>query len=140
MSQLDKILDELVKQRLAGNGAEAPGPKWGGESAEIPPFASVAIPIKVETPFGPVRCYVALPPEACANQEALVGAIARLKDMGMFIDTIRSDFNGGGRFGGGGGGWGGGGGGGNGWGGGRPWGGGGYGGGGGFNGGYRPRY
>ena len=106
--ELSRLLKEAVDSMDQG-GEESSGWAAPKDKAGPAPFLGVAIPIKVETPNGSLRCYLSLPPEVASSPEAFLGAIRKLIDMGFPVDLYQPKQDGGwnrnGGGGGGGGGW-----------------------------------
>lgn len=108
--QLAEQLDAVAEQLGMTVVPKEPGNGWAKAAHAVSDslFLGVSVPIKVETPGGSVKCFIALPPEVMANPENLVNAIKRLIEMGIPVDVYagRQDNgwqrNGGGNGGGGG--------------------------------------
>lgn len=91
-AQLAKFAEQMGMQLTPKGGGS-----WAGNApAADAPFVGVSIPIKVQTPMGSVRCYLALPAEAASSGVALQEAIKRLSDMGLTVDAFASNNGGGG--------------------------------------------
>lgn len=88
--KLEDIAEALARMGVGGDEqVESNG--WAAKETKPlnAPFLGVSVPIKVETPQGSARCYIALPPEVASSPEALLGAIKRLLDMGMPVDLYQ---------------------------------------------------
>lgn len=78
-------LAELLRQIQAQ--ASSAQPAGWSKPADSLPIAGVAVPIKVTTPKGEIRCYLSLGPEAITSPDAFMAALERLDAMGFPLDT-----------------------------------------------------
>ena len=93
-SELSNLLKKAVSAMDQGTEESTGWNKPAASSANAP-FLGVSVPIKVETPQGSLRCYLALPPEVAASPEAFLGAIRQLIDMGIPLDMYQPKQDGG---------------------------------------------
>lgn len=112
-AQLSELAEKMGAQVTFGGGSN--GSAWAKKPDAVDTgFLGVSVPIKVQTPRGSVRAYVALPAEVLESPDAFQNAILRLIEMGIPVDIYepkQNNWNGGNRpqgGGGGGGNWGGG--------------------------------
>jgi hypothetical protein len=54
--------------------------------AAATPIQGVAVPIKVDTPNGVVRCYLSLPAEVAQSPQSLLNALQALLNRGLPVD------------------------------------------------------
>jgi len=78
-----------LQAQLAALQRQAPAAAspWQQPPAAPTAIVGVSVPIKVQTPAGSVRCYLALPPEAAATPAALMAALESLAAAGVPIDA-----------------------------------------------------
>lgn len=91
-AQVAALQAQIAAMSGAGQAAAGQAPALaGGWSQPAPTPAAVGItgvqvPVKIETPNGAIRIYLALPAEAAATPQALMGAIEALAGMGIPLD------------------------------------------------------
>lgn len=74
-------LQSLLAKQTSGTGWNNPAPSVAG----------LAVPVKINTPKGEIRCYLSLPAESAASPDAILTALQALDSAGFPLDFWQRD-------------------------------------------------